>query len=189
MIQLVKLCSGKWNRFRKIKEENVNKALLFYVIDEHTNLEKYCKIKRLIPYKTEIKMLDGKPFEQVIQYVKDGYLYDVLESNECYSGYMLTLVRKPSLSYEALLDVALSSRKYDERAGAIGIILKEYPEKFEKYITIILEDMDKKLRAKRNQVRMIRYINHVIKENTGYVWEHESLLALCQKIEQEYSAF
>lgn len=161
----------------------MSKALLFYVIDEYVDIENYCKKKRLIPYKTETKMLDKRPYEQVVQYIKDGYVYDVLEGDECYSGYMLTLVRRPYLAYEELLKLALESKKYDERAGAIGIILKKYPLQFEYFLTKMLENVNKKMKLERKQIKMVQYINHVVKENTSYVHKHEKLLTLCEEIE------
>jgi hypothetical protein len=78
----------------------MSKSLLFYVIDEHTDDVKYCKRRGLRPYKTKMKTLDNNPFEQVVQYIKDVFIYDVLECDQFYSDYMIILMRLPKLLYE-----------------------------------------------------------------------------------------
>lgn len=115
----------------------MRKPLSFYVISERTDHVKYCKRKGLIPYKFIDKSLDGQILNYVTQYVYKGYIYNALGYDQCYSGYMLTLMRLPQLSYEELLNTALRSRKYAERAGATGMILKDYPKEFEKFLLSI----------------------------------------------------
>lgn len=57
----------------------MSRHLLFYTIDERTDVAKYCKRKGLKPDKVEKKTLDNKLFEYIVQYSKDGSRYIVLD--------------------------------------------------------------------------------------------------------------
>ena len=160
----------------------MSKALLFYGISEFTNEERFCKKRGLKPYETEIKILDDEPLEWIVRYVKDGFIYDVMECDQCYSGFMITLVRLPHLSFEELLSTALITKNFDERAGAIGMILKKYPSEFEKYLVSIKERINSDLPNKKRIIRIIKLINNFIVENTSYVWHLERILDLCKKL-------
>lgn len=160
----------------------MSKSLLFYTIDECTDVDKYCKNKGLRPYKYEKKTLDNRPFEQVVQYIKDGFVYDVLEWDRCYSGYMVTLMRQPKLSYKELLNVALTSKYFDERVGAVGIILKEHPTEFEQYLFEISKDNIKNSPEKIQFKKVAKLINDFIKVNTSYVLSLEKILLLCENL-------
>lgn len=160
----------------------MSKPLLFYTIDERTDICSYCKRKGLRPYKVENKVLDNCLLEQVIQYVKGDFLYEVLDCDQCYSGYMVTLMRLPKLSYEELLNVALTSKYLDERAGAIGTILKDYPNQFEDYLLVLSEVSITSSCENKHIKRMITFINNFIKENTSYVWRLDRILLFCEKI-------
>ena len=160
----------------------MRKPLLFYTIDERTDIYNYCKRKGLRPYKFENKVLDGCLFEQASQYVKGDFMYEVLDCDQCYSGYMVTLMRLPKLSYEELLNVALTSKYLDERAGAIGTILKDYPNQFQDYLLALSQTSINTSREIKHIKRMITFINNFIKENTSYVWHFDRILLLCEKI-------
>jgi len=161
----------------------MSKPLLFYVIDERTDYIKYCKRKGMIPYKFTDKRLDGQIYKSAIQYTYQGHIYNVLNCAQCYSGYMITLMQLPKLSYEELIDIALSSTKSEERSGAIGIILKDYPNEFEQYLSSI-KDIDSENLSKKNNVkRMVELINNFIKNNTSYAWSLEKILFLCEELE------
>lgn len=161
----------------------MSKALFFYTIDEFQDELKYYKRKGLKPYKYKQRTLNGQPFDVVAtQYKKDNYIYDVLEWDQCYSGYMLTLMRLPQLSYEELLEVALKSKYHDERAGAIGVILKDYPNQFQRYLLALSEIDINSLREHKRIKRMIIFINEFIKKNNSYVHHLDRILALCEKI-------
>lgn len=84
---------------------------------------------------------------------------------------------------QELLDVALSSKKYDERAGAIGIILKCYASKFEEYLLETSNNLPDNLLERKKIKKMVHFINHFIRDNTSYVLEVESILLLCERIE------
>jgi len=160
----------------------MSKALFFYTIGEFQDEEKYCKRKGLKPCKYTQRTLNGQPFDVVAtQYTKDGYIYDVFEWDQCYSGSMLTLVRLPRLSYEELLDVALTSKYLDERAGAIGTILKEYPNEFEHYLLKISEMNIAVLPEKRKIKRMITFINSTVKPYGGSN-NRERIISLCKEM-------
>ena len=160
----------------------MRKALLFYTVDERTDIYGYCKKRGVKPYKFESKVLDGCPFEQAIQYTKYDFVYDVLEYDQCYSGYMVILMRLPKLSYEELLNVALTSKHPEERAGAIGVILKEHPMQFENYLSALSEASTTTLHRNKHIKRMIAFINNFIKVNTSYILHLDKILLLCEKI-------
>jgi len=167
----------------------VGKPLLFYVIDEHTDEIKYCKKIGLLPYKFEDKIcyssdptIGNQTIKTVIQYTYKDYIYDALELSQCYSGYVVTLMRLPKLSYEVLLNTALTSTEYDERVGAVGIILKDYPNEFERYLSSI-KNMDSINLSEKNKIkRMVTLINDFIKNSTSYVWHLERILSLCEEL-------
>ena len=161
----------------------MSKSLLFYVIPEWTDTRKYCKRKKLKPHKSVIKTLDDYQFEDVTQYSKDGYIYYVLEYDNCPNGFMQTIMRLPQLPYEELLDVALTSKNYGERYGAIGIILKYHPSEFEQYLSSVNVECIKKRKEQIQLKRMVAFINSFAKTNSGYVRSLENILSLCEKIE------
>ena len=167
----------------------MGKPLLFYVIDEHTDEIKYCKKNGLLPYKFEDKVcycsdpsIDNQIIKKVIQYAYKDYIYDALDLSQCYSGYVVTLMRLPKLSYEELLETALTSKKNEERAGSIGMILKDYPFEFEKYL-LSVKNMDfNALEEKKDIKRVVDFINDFIRQNTSYVWSLEKILSLCEEL-------
>ena len=83
--------------------------------------------KKVTVPNTDITFLD------VQKYYTNEYVYRVLQSSECYSGYPITLMREPQLSYGDLINVLLRTKKHDERLGALGILLKQYPDSFKKF--------------------------------------------------------
>lgn len=162
----------------------MSKPLLFYAIGEYISVSDYCKRKGLKSYKTIEKTLDGEPFPVVIQYTKNGYIYDVLEYNQCYSGYAVVLMRCPKLSYEELLNVALESKNMDERVGAIGLILKDHPVLFEKFLlSVNMEGINKK---KKKQIkRLVSFIYDFARVNSNNVRKMENINALCEKLKEQ----
>lgn len=158
----------------------MSKPLLFYTIDEFTDADRYCKRKGLTPFKFEDRELDGHPFKSVIQYTKDGFIYDVLEADQCYSGYTITLMRSPKLSYENLLHIALTSKHLSERAGAIGTILKEHPNQFQNYL-LALRNENNAWREDKRIRRMVIFVNE-IKNYTSYVLRAGKILQLCEEL-------
>ena len=156
------------------------KPLLFYTIAEYTSVEKYCKRKRLVPHRTVVKSFDNKPFPVVTQYKKDGYIYDVLGYSECYSGCMVTLMRLPPLPFQGLLKVALASRSLDERAGAIGMILKKYLDEFEDYLEEANQNPFLHKNEKKQIARITKFILDSVYTNTSYVQDMDRLRYLCK---------
>lgn len=163
----------------------MSKLLFFYTVNETTSVDNFCKKKGLKPYKTETKMLDGFPFERTVQYSAKGFIYDVLECDQCYSGYMTTLMRQPKLSYEELLQLALYSKYSDEREGAIGVILKDYSVEFEKYLSQITAEEQTGLPIKNEVIQLLTLIHTFIRDNTSYVWERKRILDLCEALTQD----
>lgn len=108
---------------------------LFYLIDEHEDNIAFCKRKKLKPliYKEIVVPDTDIDFLNVQKYYTPKYVYRVLQSSECYSGYPITLMREPQLSYEDLINVLLRTKKRDEKLGALGILLKQYPENFKQF--------------------------------------------------------
>lgn len=164
------------------------KALRFYVIDEITDVNKYCKHKGFKPYNSVMKTLDGKPFEVVTQYTKSGYIYDVLNWDECYSGYMVTLAQRPQLSFKELVGIALTSKNAGERAGAIGILLKNHVDEFEKYLSDANENDCKDKTAQKEITRMATFIYDFVWPSTSYVEDLERIMLLCEKLKSRHSS-
>lgn len=160
----------------------MHKALLFYTIGEYTSVERYCKRKGLKPFKTIMKTLDNQPFPVVTQYSKGEYIYDVLGYQDCYSGYMVTLMRLPQLAYQELLNVALTSHNSDERAGATGILLKDYPREFEDFLLMVSEKNIVDKQEKRQILRLTRFILDFVCAYTSYVQDMGTVISLCQMI-------
>lgn len=160
----------------------MRKPLLFYVIDERTDVAAYCKRKGMKPIKFIEASLDDQIYKRAVQYSYKSVIYDVLDWNQCYSGFMVTLMRSPKLSYEELIEVALTSKKFGERAGAVGIILKEYTAEFERYL-LSTKDMDfDQLPRKKEIVRMATVIYDFIREHNSDVWPLEKILSLCDEL-------
>lgn len=151
--------------------------LLFYVIDEHTDDIKYCKKKGMKPY----NVINGK----YTQYEYKGYIYDVLECGECYSGYMVTLMRLPELSFNELLNVALGSKYYEERFGALGIILKDYNIQFEKYLQLLSDDAI--YQSRKNIQRMVDRVLD-LHQWTSYVCDMHSIMNECEGVKNKIYA-
>ena len=162
----------------------MHKALLFYTIGEYTSVERYCKRKGLKPFKTIMKTLDNQPFPVVTQYSKGEYIYDVLGYQDCYSGYMVTLMRLPQLSYQELLNVALTSRNPDERAGATGMLLKDHPREFENFLLMVSEKDSAGKQEKSQILRLTNFILDFVCAYTSYVQDMGTVITLCQKIAQ-----
>lgn len=161
----------------------MNRALLFYVIDERTDAVDYCKRKGMKPYEfTEIRC-DNQIYRIPVQYTYKGHNYIVLNCDQCYSGYDTTLMRLPRLSYEELLKTAITSKKYQERIGAIGIILKENAIEFEKYLLSIKAGYFNDYKEEKQLKRMVKVINDFIWENTSYVGPLKKIHDLCEEIE------
>ena len=163
----------------------MKKTLYFYVMDERTDNIKYCKARGLTPYRFKrLKCeIDGKVIKSVTQYTKNGYVYDVLEGDQCYTrGYMVTLMRLPKLSYEELLNVALHSKHLEERIGATGIILKDHSNEFEKTLISMNNSAVADLENKKNAKRMAAYVYGLI-DGSHYVMQLESIRDLCKELE------
>lgn len=162
----------------------MKKSLHFYVIDERTDNIEYCRSRGLIPYKfKELKCaLDDNVIKTVVQYAGNGYVYDVLEGDQCYTKeYMVTLMRLPKLSYGELLNDALYSKYSEERIGATGIILKEYPKEFEKTLISITNSATVSLANKRGVRRMARYVYELINDSC-YVSQLENIRDICKEL-------
>ena len=166
----------------------MKKDRLFYVIQEHTDVDKYCKRKGFKPQKKIVKVIEdiSFEFEVVVQYSRNGQLYDVLDGMSCYSGFMVTLMKLPKLSYDELLNLALTADNLDETAGAIGIILKECPEMLEKYLSEIADnEITDKIRRKQI-ARIVSLIYNLIRVYVGYTDDLENIFCICEKLKDKY---
>lgn len=101
---------------------NVQKKRLFYVFDEHTDYVRECQKMGMTP----IIVTDS--FAKDFEY--DGTKYKALSCNECYSGWEITVMALPEMSYLDLVTLMMNSQFYDEIVGSIGIALKRYPHEF-----------------------------------------------------------
>lgn len=163
------------------------KAELFYVIGEYTNDDKYCKSKGLKPHKTVIKSLDKKPFLVVKEYSKNGTIYASLEADECYSGYVVTLMRLPELPFEELLSVAMTAKRIEDRAGALGIILKKYSSAFTQYLLMIKRSENLNPAQKKQIALVTTFIYDFIWKNSFYIQGMEDVLSLCKELKTKYA--
>lgn len=158
------------------------KKLLFYTVGEYIGVSDFCKRKGLKALKTITKSLDGFPFEVAVQYSSGKYAYEVLDCSECYSGFMTTLMRLPKLTYEQLLEVALTSKSFDEKAGAVGIILKDHSGEFKYFLSSFVENLgaDTSDTARVKEVAVL--ITEFIKERNDRVCKMVDILLLCNNI-------
>ena len=139
------------------------KKRLFYVFDEHTD------------YVIECEKLGMKPIENnafIENFECDGTNYKVLSCNECYSGWEITVMALPEMSYSDLFDIMISSRFYDEIVGSIGIILKKHLDEFIRYLNT--EPLNNKRLRKIKKM-----IKKEISEKNSNVGEMKDLLNLC----------
>jgi hypothetical protein len=165
----------------------LNKAELFYTIDEYTDTTKYCRSKGLRPYKIIEKTLDSKPLPVAVEYIKGNSIYVALSMSQCYSGYSITLMKLPELPFETLLNVSLSTKRAADRAGALGIILKKYTVAFEKFLCDAAHNEHWDLEKKRQLALVATFICDYIRENTSYIWHMNKTLQLCEEIKSKYS--
>jgi len=159
----------------------MSQALMFYVINEVTDDVKYCERIGMKPYKTIDKTLDHHTFQSIVQYAFKGYIYEVLESSQCYSDYMVVLMRLPKLSYDDLLNVAINSRHRDERIGATGILLKDYPKELEQSLRSMIKATSAQLENKKNIKRMTGYLVDLITDSQ-YIQQFENIRDLCKEL-------
>lgn len=171
----------------------MSKYLLFYLIDEHTNETVFCKKRGLIPCKYEKKICyssdnsdEDYVFYRTIQYVdkRSKCVYDVLDKQQCYSGFNTTLMRQPKLMFDDLIKTAITSKNRDERIGSIGILLKDYQTDFEKYLSNVIKTQFSDIKTKKRVKWMAVFITDYIWKNTSFVWHLESIKKLCEKIKQ-----
>ena len=117
---------------------------LFYLISERWDEQKYCQRRGLLPYiYEEVEIPSANmTYTKVYKYKSKNYVYTCLQAAECYSGFCVTLMREPEPSCEELISIAQKSKSEDEKLGALGILVKKYPEDLKKYLS---ECPDKKI--------------------------------------------
>ena len=160
---------------------------LFYTCGEYEDDVKYCKRKGLKPHRTIMKTLDGKPFTVVEEYSKGGNIYVSFEAEKCYSGYAVTLMRLPELPFEELLAVALTSKRVEDRAGALGIILKKHEAAFKQYLLTIKQNTTLNIAQKRQIAAVSMFIYDFIRENTSYIQNMDEILSLSKELKTKYA--
>ncbi len=135
----------------------------FYVFDEHTD------------YIRECEKIGMKPIgnQTLVKYFLFGETkYEVLFCNECFSGWEITVMALPELSYSELLYMVMNSRFYDEIVGGIGIILKRHSDEFIRYLSSVTSN-----NKKVNKVKKI--IKNEIGKRNPDVKAMTKLLKLC----------
>lgn len=164
----------------------MKKAQMFYAINEWTNSEHYVRKNGLKPYKTHVWDPSGsQPITIVDQYIRDGQIYDVLEGDRCYSGFMVTLARLPLPDHEELLDLALRTPHEEERGGALGILLKNYPEEFLKYLALVNKEEIVPVSRQKEIGRIAAYVLDDIKPHTN-VGGMDEIFYLCRILKCKY---
>ncbi len=139
------------------------KKRFFYVFDEHTDYVRECKKIGMMPIEKEV-------FVKNFDY--DGIRYEVLNLYECFSGWEITVMATPELSYPELLNLMMNSRCYDEIVGSIGIVLKKYPNEFAMYLKSESSNQKRLLKIKKLIKKEIGVRNPDVKAMT-------ELLKLC----------
>ena len=140
------------------------KKRFFYVFDEHTDYIKECKKLGMLPIGKEMF---------IKEFNLNGTKYKVLSSHECFSGWEITVMAIPELSYSELLNLMINSRYYSEIVGSIGIILKKHLNEFIVY-----------LKSEPSNNRKIKKIKKMIRteisERNQNVQQMYELLSLCR---------
>lgn len=139
------------------------KKRLFYVFDEHTDYVKECQKMGMNPIGTDA-------FTKKFEY--DGTAYKVLSCNECYSGWEITVMALPEMSYSDLLELMMNSQFYDEIVGSIGIAVKKYPHEF-------FEFLNNEPFVNRKIGKIKKTIKSEISERNSNVKEMIELIGLC----------
>ena len=152
------------------------KPKLFYLLDEHTDSSRFCERLGMVPCEFTSQGL-------VTKYKWGEYVYSAFEGMDCYSGFAVTLMREPVLPFMELLHVALTSRREEDRIGALGVILKRYPDEFKCYLRDLLAA---KTDCSKAQKRMLKEVTVTIKENSYFAYKNlPEVFDLCAKIIQQ----
>ena len=160
----------------------MSKARAFYLIDERTNLDGYCKRHGLKPSKFEEKSIDTFKFTVVYQYEKSGFFYEVLYGAQCYSGYDTVLTRLPKLSSEGLLEILSTAKRRDDILGAIGSMLREHPKELEQYLLQLGKKSLKRRKEIKRKRKLLTYIYRAAEETIYYSPFNEEIYSLCKKL-------
>ena len=143
----------------------------FYVFDEHTDYEKPCIKLGMKPY----AMKGDIP----ISFLRGEEEYVVLGHRECYSGWEHTIMKLPKMNFTELYELALHTKIYDERVGALGIILKFHQSDFVDSFTKVVEGITP---VDSSIKKIAKLITREIRERSEYVDEMKTLLKLCDKV-------
>ena len=139
------------------------KKRAFYVFDEHTDYIKACE-------KIGMKAIGDKP--DVKHFLFGETEYEVLFCHDCFSGWQITVMELPELSFAELLQLVMSSRCYDEIVGGIGMILKKHSDEFVRFLSTETSNNKKVGKIKK-------IIKKEISERNPEVKAMTDLLALC----------
>lgn len=154
------------------------KPKLFYLLDEHEDSYCFCRRKGMLP-------CDINEHGCTIRYNFKGYTYSAFETADCYSGFSLTFMREPLLSFEELLHIVLTFKREEDRLGALGVILKKYHIDFEAYLDRLHKG---EIDYTKNHKKMISYVNDSIKVNCYRApKELPNIFELCEKIALSYN--
>ncbi len=165
----------------------MGKSELFYAVGECLDDAKYFKRKGLQPNKTVMKSLDGKPFPVVLEYTNGSDIYVSLAADKCYSGYVVTLMRLPELPFDELLHVALTATRIEDRAGSLGMILKNHEAAFEQYLLAIKQNEHLDAIHKKQIAVVTTFVCEFIQENTSYIRDMKKILSLCEELKSKYA--
>lgn len=145
--------------FYKIKNKEKN----FYIYDEHDYPKKeWIKLGGRI-------LTDSKGNER---YFFNGVEYKYLNCHEIYSGWCITLVRLPELSYEKLFELLRCTKYESELSGTLGLLLKKYEKRFINDFFFGEYQISKRQRSKC--YKQLKFISEYVSE----VRDMEELLSL-----------
>ncbi len=77
--------------------------------------------------------------------------------------------------------MAINSKHYDERVGATGVILIDYPKEFEQSLLAMIDDDKVLLDNKKNRKRMSKYVYGFINES-HYMEFLDNIWSACKQL-------
>ncbi len=160
----------------------MDKARAFYLIDERTNLDGYCKRHGLKPSEFQEKNIDTFKYTEVYRYEKSGFFYEVLYGAQCYSGYSTVLTRLPKLSSEGLLEILSTAKHRDDILGAIGSMLREHPKELEQYLLQLGKKSLKRRKEIKRKRKLLTYIYRAAESAIGYSQFIEEIYSLSKNL-------
>lgn len=98
---------------------------------------------------------------------------------ECYSSWEYTIMKLQQMNFVQLLNLALNTKKYDERVGELGIILRHHEFEFTNFLTDVYSG---NIPADKAKKKLTKLIYSEIKQRSDFVRGMKTILNLCSFI-------